>query len=545
MSRFNLIDEKWIPVRFHDGTRDELGIYDTLLLAKEIATIEDSSPLVVAALHRFLLAVLYRALEGPTDIDQAKALFKEGLPGEKITAYLEKWRDRFWLFDEKYPFGQIPTFEPKAWRAWTSLAVEHNADTAKVLFDHMDATASGSIKSSAAVRWLLATQTFAVSAGKSEISHTKTAPSAGSVMAIPVGLNLLDTLLFCLIPQNREVMQADIPMWEKEPETMTYLKTATKASDNKSEEKDRASERGAVGIVDLFTWRTRSILFKESPSGLISKLGFASGVGYKETLGYDPMLGYEIREITDKETKNKLKKKFSVQFEEKGFWRDFDSLLPDDTHLAPRVIEHAVMLTRIDRKRLPIGVMILGQRYFPPRPNIAFWRKEYFVLPEAILGNRDIRHDIRVMLIEAEDAGKSLWNGDDGIKACLASSIGSFAKALLSHDTTGTRDVQLSDIKRFAQSVNAVPWYWSTLESRFHEILGNYTLEQDPDDILCQWMKIVRETLMSAWALHSASVSSGDAWAIRALVKAEGPVLRKFKELNDEILKLEPQKETA
>ena len=37
----------------------------------------------------------------------------------------------------------------------------------------------------------------------------------------------------------------------------------------------------------------------------------------------------------------------------------------------------------------------------------------------------------------------------------------------------------------------------------------------------------------------------GDAWAIRALVKAEGPVLRKLKELNEEILKLEPQEEDA
>ncbi|HBA72798.1 MAG TPA: type I-E CRISPR-associated protein Cse1/CasA, partial [Geobacter sp.] len=103
MSRFNLIDEKWIPVRFPDGSRDELGIRDTLLRSKEIAAIEDPSPLVVAALHRFLLAVLYRALEGPTDIDQAKALFKSGLPNERIMNYLEKWRDRFWLFDDKYP----------------------------------------------------------------------------------------------------------------------------------------------------------------------------------------------------------------------------------------------------------------------------------------------------------------------------------------------------------------------------------------------------------------------------------------------------------
>src|SRR5260370_36416042 len=98
MSRFNLIDEKWIPVRFPDGTRDELGIRDTLLQSKEIAAIEDPSPLVVAALHRFLLAVLYRALKGPNDIDQAKSLFKCGLPRDEIAAYLKKWRDRVLLF---------------------------------------------------------------------------------------------------------------------------------------------------------------------------------------------------------------------------------------------------------------------------------------------------------------------------------------------------------------------------------------------------------------------------------------------------------------
>ena len=102
MSRFNLIDEEWIPVRFSDGTRGELGIRETLLQSEKIAAIEDPSPLVVAALHRFLIAVLYRALKGPADIDQAKALFNAGFPIKKITAYLEKWRNRFWLFDVKY-----------------------------------------------------------------------------------------------------------------------------------------------------------------------------------------------------------------------------------------------------------------------------------------------------------------------------------------------------------------------------------------------------------------------------------------------------------
>ena len=322
MSRFNLIDEKWIPVRFPDGTHDELGIRDTLLRAKEIAAIEDSSPLVVAALHRFLLAVLYRALEGPTDIDQAKALFKEGLPSEKITAYLGKWRDRFWLFDEKYPFGQIPTFEPNTWRAWTALAAEHNADNAKVLFDHVDVEAPGTITGAAAARWILATQTFSVSCGKSELSHTGTAPSATAVMALPLGLDFQDTLLLSLVPQNRAVIAGDLPLWERNTESVASLKAGC--------------ERAASGLADRYTWRVRSVRLEENDSGLIGKLAFASGVGNTSAEQSDPMLGYRIDD-----TRGKL----PIQFRDRGLWRDFDSLLPDESHLAPQVIEHATVLT--------------------------------------------------------------------------------------------------------------------------------------------------------------------------------------------------------
>lgn len=150
--RFNLIDEPWIPVRWLDGRHGELGIRDTLLQAERIAEIQDASPLVVAALHRFLLAVLYRALEGPTDGQQAKTWFKQGWPGGKIETYLAQWRERFWLFDPRYPFAQIPSFEPRIWRAWTVLAAEHNADNAKVLFDHVDVNRAGGIAPAQAIR---------------------------------------------------------------------------------------------------------------------------------------------------------------------------------------------------------------------------------------------------------------------------------------------------------------------------------------------------------------------------------------------------------
>ena len=39
------------------------------------------------------------------------------------------------------------------------------------------------------------------------------------------------------------------------------------------------------------------------------------------------MLGYVIVEILDGETKEKVKKRVPIRFDERGFWRDFDSLL--------------------------------------------------------------------------------------------------------------------------------------------------------------------------------------------------------------------------
>jgi len=529
MSRFNLIDEKWIPVRFPDGTRDELGIRDTLLRSKEIVAIEDPSPLVVAALHRFLLAVLYRALEGPTDIDQAKALFKAGLPSEKIEAYLKKWRDRFWLFDEKYPFYQVPAYEPqerkgkKEWKSWPAIAAEHNANNAKVLFDHVEIAAAGPIPSCMAARWLVACQTFALGGGNSDFVYTKSAPSATAVMALPLGIHLHDTLLLSLVPENKEVLAADRPIWEQEPVSPASLKSGI--------------TRPAMGVADLYTWLARAIKFNLDGNGeTLSELAFASGIECSSEGYVDPTLGYRI---DDK------RGKLAIQFRDRGLWRDFDSMLPDETRLAPQVIEHATALTRSNRERFPKSVIVLGQAN--NKAKIEYWRMERFALPGALAGDRSVRTEIRQLLSEAVAA-----------ESVLEKSLRTAAKLSI---TKGGRDLYADkwsagkwipgDVSKFIgkSTIETVPPilanYWSILESRFHETLSEYSLESNPDDIRCQWLKYVRDTLKKAWDQHRVSVSMSDAWALRALVKAEGPVLRKLKELNSEILKLEPQERIA
>lgn len=510
MSRFNLIDEKWIPVRFPDGSRDELGIRDTLLRARQIAAIEDPSPLVAAALHRFLLAVLYRALEGPTDVDQARALFRDGLPGEKLTAYLEKWRERFWLFDEHHPFCQIPGYEPKEWRAWSALAAEHNADNAKVLFDHTEISQAGPVPSCKAARWLVACQTFAIGGGNSDFKYTKSAPSATAAMVLPLGSNLMDTLLFSLVFQNRLVAARDLPVWERDPESIETLKTGP--------------ERRPDGYADRYTWRTRSVRLLTSDHG-VERLAFASGVGVVDEGPPDPMLAYRVDE---------KRGRLPIQFRERGLWRDFDSLLPDGGRDAPGVIEHARNLAQSSPERFPRSVVVLGQAN--NKAKIEFWRMERFALPGALAGNGHVREEIRQLLSEAENAQKSLWT------ACR-----SFARDLLGRGGAPDKKDKpdKKDVTAFMAQMPASPWYWSALEARFHDILREFTLDRDPDDIRLAWLISVRNALAEAWELHAISVSMGDAWAIRALVKAERPVLHKLKELNAEITRHQPPEEKA
>ena len=107
---FNLLDEQWIPVRSLYGEVREVSLSSALLDSADYGALAETAPPNLIALFRLLLAVLHRALtlhHGPwKDVDRAR-WYREGLPAEPIRAYLEQWRDRFWLFHPEYPFMQV------------------------------------------------------------------------------------------------------------------------------------------------------------------------------------------------------------------------------------------------------------------------------------------------------------------------------------------------------------------------------------------------------------------------------------------------------
>jgi CRISPR system Cascade subunit CasA len=98
-SRFNLIDEPWLPVV-------DVGLVSlkALFSHKDYRAL-GGNPVQKIAVTKLLLAIA-QAAATPADDDDWAELGAEGM-AIKCLAYLERWRDSFWLYGEK-PFLQMP-----------------------------------------------------------------------------------------------------------------------------------------------------------------------------------------------------------------------------------------------------------------------------------------------------------------------------------------------------------------------------------------------------------------------------------------------------
>ncbi|MBP3748715.1 MAG: type I-E CRISPR-associated protein Cse1/CasA [Ruminobacter sp.] len=138
MGRFNLLDEPWISVLAESGEKKEVSMLDIFKNAGDFLQIAGEMETQNFAVMRFLLSVVqtvfsrfdYNGEELPgvvlddngqtENVDEddrdeycsSTAECWENLySGDKfpvvVCNYLEKWRDRFYLFDEVHPFFQV------------------------------------------------------------------------------------------------------------------------------------------------------------------------------------------------------------------------------------------------------------------------------------------------------------------------------------------------------------------------------------------------------------------------------------------------------
>lgn len=390
---FNLLDEPWIPIRRLNGECCDVSLTEALIGADTIANLTEPSPTSLIALHRLLLAVLHRALSSHhghwKDADRTR-WYREGLPEDAIRAYLDQWRERFWLIHPKEPFMQVAglaDWEETSSACFSVSSITINLLYGSSLFEHeiYDAPA---LDAALALRRLLGYLQFTPGGffpGKKLKSSERAGPVVNSAAILPLGDTLAHTLLLGLHPAPQR-QPDDLPAWERQPPSIGAL---------------RANAQLATGPNDRYTRQTRAILFvpEETADGIrIRQVFVAAGLSLEDDeKAPDPMVSSRL---------TKDGKVVRVSFQEgRAFWRELPTLVPDASgkfsHPAAILLAATNLYERLGRFDIPVPVLVAGLA--SDQAKLLRWRIDRFDLPLPLLAKPEAAAEFRDQIRYAED----------------------------------------------------------------------------------------------------------------------------------------------
>lgn len=367
-----LLDEPWLPVRLADGRVLALGLLEVFARSGEIVALADTAPPNLVAQYRLLLAITHRALvaQGAWSTGERARWYREGLPLEAIRAYLEQWRERFWLFHPQYPFMQVAALaqaeETRDKRKpWTQIALASSSGNTPVVFDHALDSAPQAIQPAQALPTLLGFLQFTPGG---LVKVLRDADKAGALVntaaLIPVGPTLAQSLCLALHPASREGDEPDLPSWEREPPSIAAL---------------LGEPVLASGPNDRYTRLSRAVLLCREAEGGIRWLHFTAGLA----LGEDPNAPDPMASFREGSA-GPVRLTFG---DGRALWRDLPALLPEagGTSRAAAVMQYAVSLhaemNPFDPPHQPLLVAGLAS----DQAKLLRWRMEQLVLPGRLL----------------------------------------------------------------------------------------------------------------------------------------------------------------
>lgn len=239
---FNLIHEPWILVRTPDCQIKAVSLRDALIHSQVYVGLAGELPTQDAAILRLLLAVLHAVFSRVDETGRPSAILEEddaldrwealwnmgGLPSKPLDDYFAKWEDRFWLFDDKYPFWQVPEASSGTAYGVAKLNGMLSESSNKVrLFPVRTAQAKMKMECGEAARWLLYVNGYDDTSAKPK---GKGLPSPGAGWLGKVGSiyakgnNLFETLMLnlVLLKDGAELWASDCvaggincPAWER------------------------------------------------------------------------------------------------------------------------------------------------------------------------------------------------------------------------------------------------------------------------------------------------------------------------------------------
>ena len=245
----------WIPCTMADGRQEMLGIRDVLARAPSVTEIRGETPLVVASLHRLLLAILYRNFRVEDTGQWADLRGQAAWRAPVLNEYLAQWHNRFNLFDDERPFYQAAGLDLS--KGGSSARLLFHADNNPTLFTHLSTSARPELTPAEAARLLVGFMAFDVGGTKTSErgqESAKAAPLNKGAVILPRGGNLFETLMLSMC---RYVPEDGDP-WRLPPGPGPPSVGAGRV---------RPARRTGVpdGYLDLLTWQSRRIRLQPEP----------------------------------------------------------------------------------------------------------------------------------------------------------------------------------------------------------------------------------------------------------------------------------------
>jgi CRISPR system Cascade subunit CasA len=493
---FCLLDKPWLPVRQANGHIKLLSLLDVFRHSGEISGLAETTPPSLVAEYRLLLAITHRALTRAfgswKDKDRAR-WHREGLPADEICAYLEHWRERFWLFHPQYPFMQVAVLADAAEtrekrKPWTQIALASASGGTPLVFDHACDETPASIFPAEALAALLGYLQFTPGGLVRTLRDADRAGALANTAAVlPTGETLARTLCLCLHPAaTGNEAASDLPAWEREPLTIQQLSGAPVL---------------ATGPNDRYTRQSRAVLLLREQDGAIRWLRFAAGWALGEDANApDPMASFRAG------NDGLVRLGFT---EGRGFWRDLPALVPNPagTSQPAAVLSHAIDLHQTDSFGEVFQPLLIAG-LASDQAKLLRWRIEQIALPAVLLTDIEKASYLRELLALAEELFRDL--------SSLATSM--LADILPDSSHKDTRSHARGLLRKGPFTVS----YFSFAERALPELLSLLGKGKN-EETETYWRDILRKAAFHAWKRILAELG----YSARAL-KADAKFMARF-----------------
>lgn len=362
------------------------------------------------------------------------------------------------MFDEQYPFYQVPDLDEKSTTTVSKLAPQLASGNNATLFDHSCEKFPKKISPAQAAKRILAIQNFdlggLVCPYKSKRlsdpnKSAKAANLARAAMVIITSKTLYKTLILNLVKYNTALNTPydfrgdDKPVWERETYTLP-------------------EERLPNGLVDWYTWQSRAIKLIQDRDGYISEIILMKGESLSKDFHrkkFETMVAFRKTKLADPW--------LAIGFNEKRvIWRNSNALFQiNEGSNRPKTLDWISEL---------YFESIIAPDYFPimlfgcssDQASFKLWRQETLPFNPKQLNNDDFASFLDDVLNITEKVSQALWSGLNVLFINLISDIQQKKQNKPKLDKKDTYR-----LKKKIENSNIEQQFWAELSLEFKNIL--------------------------------------------------------------------------